>query len=325
MEAILTSFIMNSKNFFIATFNALPEQIYVINKAGDIQFVNQSWINFEKNNSTVQPTDYSKENYYNLCKNSSIFSKSEVSHVLSGIKAVANKEVEKFTFEYACHSDDIQRWFLLNSLPFTYKNNVYTVLQHINITKRKQADINSNIDALTGVGNRRAFDEFFENEWLRCARSSFPISIMIIDIDNFKAFNDTYGHVKGDWCLKTISNKLKQLAHRPSDIFCRYGGEEFVYVLGNTTAKQAEEVCQKVHLAIKALKITHKTTKISPYVTVSIGLACIHPENLAKKCTLIEYADKYLYDAKAQGKNTTKRHRCESEICTPENCSYFFK
>jgi diguanylate cyclase (GGDEF)-like protein len=316
---------MNSINFFFAAFNALPEHICIINKAGDIQFVNQSWIDFEKNNSTSKLTDCYKANYFNMCKESSTFSNNEILHLISGIKAVANSDMPTFTFEYSCHSGETQRWFLLNCLPFNYNHNIYTILQHVNITKQKQADINSNIDALTGVGNRRAFNEFFENEWLRCTRSRFPISIMIIDIDDFKLFNDTYGHVKGDRCLKLISNKLKQLVNRPTDMFCRYGGEEFIYVLGNTTSKQAEEICSKVHQVIKELKIHHKVIKINPYVTVSIGLACIHPENLADKSSLIEYADKYLYEAKAQGKNTTRHHSCKSEVCTPENCSYFTK
>jgi diguanylate cyclase (GGDEF)-like protein len=316
---------MNDINFFIAAFNTLPEHICIINKAGDVQFVNQSLIDFEKNNSSLISTDWYKTNYYNMLKESSVFSNNDISHLLSGIKAVANSEISTFTFEYPCHSADTQRWFLLNCLPFNYNQNLYTLLQHVNITKTKQADINSNIDALTGVGNRRAFNEFFENEWLRCARTGFPVSIMIIDIDDFKLFNDTYGHVKGDWCLKIISNELKKLVHRPTDMFCRYGGEEFIYVLGNTTSKQAEDICSKVHQALKELNINHKAVKERPYVTVSIGLACIHPKNLTDKSNLIEYADKYLYDAKAEGKNTTRQHCCKSEICTPYNCSYFTK
>jgi diguanylate cyclase (GGDEF)-like protein len=311
---------MDDINFFTAAFNTLPEQICIINKTGDIQFVNQSWVDFELNNSQSKPTDWYQINYFNVCQNSS---SDEISHLLSGIKAVANSEVTMFTFEYTCHSEESKRWFLLNCLPFIYNQKSYTLLQHVNITKKKQAEINSNIDALTGVGNRRAFDEFFQNEWLRCARSSLPISIMIIDIDDFKVFNDTYGHIKGDWCLKTISNELKKLANRPTDVFCRYGGEEFIYVFGNTTAKQAKDITIKVHQVLKELKIKHKVIKKRPFVTLSIGLACIHPENLADKSNLIEYADKYLYDAKAQGKNSTIFHCCKSKICTPKNCKYY--
>lgn len=314
---------MDNINFFTAAFNVLPEHICVINKTGDIQFVNQSWVDFEINNSLSKPTDWYKANYFNACKISSSDSNDEILHIVSGIKAVANSKLSTFTFEYPCHSADNQRWFLLNCLPFNYNHNTYTLLQHVNVTKKKQAEINSNIDALTGVGNRRAFNEFFENEWLRCSRSGLPISIIIIDIDNFKVFNDTYGHVKGDWCLKIISNELRKLANRPTDMLCRYGGEEFIYVLGNTTSKQAEDICTKVHDALKELNINHKAIKKNPYVTVSIGLACIHPENLDDKSNLIEYADKYLYDAKSQGKNTTRHHCCKSKTCIPENCSYF--
>jgi len=316
---------MDSKDFFSSAFNVLPEHICVINNVGDIQFVNQSWIDFEINNSSSSPTKWYKVNYFKVCENSIRNSKDDISHLLSGIKSVANSELSKFTFEYPCHSPDTQRWFLLNCLPFNYNHNTYTLLQHVNITEKKKADINSNIDALTAVGNRRAFNEFFESEWLRCVRYGFPMSIIMIDIDDFKAFNDTYGHVKGDWCLKVISNELNKLANRPTDIFCRYGGEEFIYVLGNTTSKQAEDICIKIHQTLKELNINNEAITKSSYVTVSIGLACTYPQNLTDKNNLIEFADKYLYDAKGQGKNTTRQHCCKTETCSPENCCYLTK
>lgn len=144
----------------------------------------------------------------------------------------------------------------------------------------------------------------------------------MLDIDDFKAFNDTYGHVEGDACLKVISNELKKLVNRPTDMFCRFGGEEFIYVLGNTTSKQAVDICHKVHQVLKDLQIKHETLEKSSYVTVSIGLACTHPQNLTARNNLIELADKYLYGAKTQGKNTTRYHVCQSETCSPENCRY---
>jgi diguanylate cyclase (GGDEF)-like protein len=317
---------MDNLDFFGCAFNVLPEHICVINRVGDIQFVNQSWIDFELNNtSSNHPTDWHKINYFKVCEDSVKDSGDAVSQLLSGIKSVASRELSKFTFEYPCHSPDTQQWFLLNCFPFSYKQNTFTLLQHVNITEKKKADINCNIDELTGVGNRRAFNEFFENEWLRCIRSGFPMSIIMVDIDDFKAFNDTYGHVKGDSCLKVISNELKQLVNRPTDMFCRYGGEEFIYVLGNTTSKQATDICTKVHQTLKKLNINNNPIKQSSHVTVSIGLACIHPQNLADKNNLIELADKYLYKAKTQGKNTTRHHFCESKTCSPKNCNYLTK
>ncbi|AOW77620.1 hypothetical protein A3Q34_19580 [Colwellia sp. PAMC 20917] len=313
---------MDEVDFFNNALDALPEHICIINNIGDIVFVNQAWVDFELNNSSTQSTDWHKINYFDICKNSISEDNDDISLILSGIEAVASQNSPSFSFEYPCHSPDNHRWFSLNCTPFKSNQKTYTLLQHVNITQKKQADINSNIDALTGVANRRAFDEFFQKEWLRCARSLSPISLIIIDIDDFKAFNDTYGHVKGDWCLKTICNELKQLVNRPSDLFCRYGGEEFIYVLGNTSSKQAQEICTKIHQVLKELNIKRDAIKDSIRVTVSAGLACVHPSNFNNKIDLLEYADKYLYTAKSQGKNTTRCHYCESEICSPKNCSY---
>lgn len=313
---------MDELDFFSNALDALPEQICIINNVGDIEFVNQAWGNFERNNSSRQSADCHKSNYFDIFKNTISDSNDDISPILSGIEAVASGKSPSFSFEYPCHSPDNHRWFSLNCTPFKSNQKTYVLLQHINITQKKQADINSNIDALTGVSNRRTFDDFFQKEWLRCARSLSPISLIIIDIDDFKIFNDTYGHVKGDWCLQEVCNGLKELVNRPSDMFCRYGGEEFIFVLGNTSSKQAQEICTKIHQVVKELNIKSKAIKDSKRVTVSIGLACVHPSNFNNKSNLLEYADKYLYKAKAQGKSTTRCHYCASEICSPKNCSY---
>lgn len=314
---------MDQKGFFSNALNALSEHICIINNIGDIVFVNQAWLDFELNNSSKQThTDWYKINYFDVCKNSISEPNDDISFILSGIEAVASQNSPSFSFEYPCHSPDKHRWFSLYCTPFKSNQETFTLMKHVNITQKIQADINSNIDALTGVANRRAFNDFFQNEWLRCARSSSPISLIIIDIDDFKAFNDTYGHVEGDRCLKTISDELKQLLNRPSDQFCRFGGEEFVYVLGNTSSKQAQEICTQVHQTLKELNIKSEVIKGSRSVTVSVGLSCVHPSNFNNKMDLLESADKYLYMAKAQGKNTTIYHCCESEVCSPKNCNH---
>jgi diguanylate cyclase (GGDEF)-like protein len=221
-----------------------------------------------------------------------------------------NKEQAIFKIEYPCHSPEEERWFELNCIPFTFKQENYFLLQHSNITQKIEASINSNIDALTLVGNRRAFNNFLDKEWRRCSRSGHPISAIIIDIDNFKQFNDTYGHVEGDNCLKNVSQVLKELVHRPSDIFCRYGGEEFVYILGNTDINRALKLCEKIHYSVSTLNIVH--SKPNNLLTVSVGLACVHPDVCNDKEHLIELADSYLYRAKSSGKNTTRFHNYQT-------------
>lgn len=313
---------MHDLSFFSAALNALPEHVCIINEVGDIQFVNQAWIDFGASNSPSTTFDWCSINYFDACESASQDPDDELSQVISGIQSVALQKIPAFSAEYPCHSDNVQRWFLLRCSPFKFNDTNYTLLQHIDITKKKRAVINSNIDELTGVANRRAFNTFFSKEWSRCTRLNVPISTIVIDIDNFKSFNDTYGHVKGDWCLEAICSKLKVLAKRPSDMFCRYGGEEFVYVLGNTNSLQALEICAKVHQALAELNIEHKGNENFSRVTVSIGVACCHPDALKEQQRLLECADHYLYDAKAQGKNTTRYHQCNSKVCTERYCDH---
>lgn len=289
-----------------AVLNTLPEHLCLINVQGKILFVNKAWINFEHENSDTELTDWLNINYLEVCDKSAKQGDTLAKEVALGIRSVANEKEVLFKIEYPCHSPKIQRWFSLNCTPFTLMDQNYLVLQHSDITKKIEANINSNIDALTSVGNRRAFNEFLDREWRRCKRLEQPISAILIDIDNFKEFNDTYGHVKGDECLNSVSHILKKLAHRPSDIFCRYGGEEFVYILGNTETGKALELCEKIHHSIRSLQITH--TGPSQYLTVSIGTACVEPKVCKSKKHLIELADNYLYQAKSAGKNTTRFH-----------------
>lgn len=156
-------------------------------------------------------------------------------------------------------------------------------------------------DALTGIGNRRFFDEQFDKEWQRCIRSSSSFALLLIDVDHFKSFNDTYGHVKGDDCLIRVAQSLKNCLKRPTDVIARYGGEEFVVILPETTnPMQIAETCKK---KIEELKIPNKGSKVSPYVTVSIGLGIKSPANGDSSSTFINAVDSALYKAKENGRN----------------------
>jgi diguanylate cyclase (GGDEF)-like protein len=290
----------------IKILNVLPEHLCIINPQGKILFVNKAWIDFEPCSTEKTLTNWLNVNYLDVCDKSAESGYKLAKKTAQGIRAVAGKKQAVFEIEYPCHSPEKRQWFALNCIPFTFKQKDYLLLQHSNITQKIIANINSNNDALTLVGNRRAFNEFLDKEWRRCSRLGHPISAIIIDIDNFKQFNDKYGHVKGDNCLRRVSKILKELVHRPSDIFCRYGGEEFVYILGNTDIGRSLKLCQKIHHSISTLNIIHsEPTKL---LTVSVGLACVHPDICKDKQQLIELADSYLYRAKSSGKNTTRFH-----------------
>ncbi|MFT5839898.1 MAG: diguanylate cyclase (GGDEF)-like protein [Flavobacteriales bacterium] len=286
--------------------NVFPEHLCITNLEGKILFVNKAWIDFEYDNTDNKLTNWLNVNYLDVCDKSAAHGFKLAEETAIGIRAVASKKQADFKIEYPCHSPQVQKWFLLKCIPFTYKGNRYLLIQHSNITQKIEANINSNIDALTLVGNRRAFNTFLDHEWRRCERLEHPISAVIIDIDNFKQFNDTFGHLKGDDCLRRVSQILKELVHRPSDIFCRYGGEEFVYILGNTDIHRALGLCEKIHFAVRNLNIAHK--KPRQFLTVSIGLASVYPRVCGNKEHLIELADTYLYRAKSSGKNTTCFH-----------------
>lgn len=303
--------------------NTLPENLCILDRRGNIVFVNQAWINFERDNTEQELTDWSKVNYLDVCDKSANDGFQLAQQVAQGIREVANEKQTSFKIEYPCHSPTAQQWFSLNCMSVSHNKDRYLLVQHANVTQKVQADINSNIDPLTLVGNRRAFNQFLDREWRRCLRSHHPISAVIIDVDNFKQFNDDYGHLQGDECLKKISHVLKALANRPSDIFCRYGGEEFIYILGNTDRQTSLMLCDKIHQAVRSLKIIHESSSASKFVTVSIGVACVNANLSKNKEQLVDLADRYLYQAKSAGKNTTGFHDCRHEICQPSYCWQF--
>ncbi|MFB2882374.1 diguanylate cyclase domain-containing protein [Floridanema aerugineum] len=159
------------------------------------------------------------------------------------------------------------------------------------------------LDGLTQVGNRRFFDENFNLEWRRLQREKAPLSLILCDVDYFKLFNDTYGHLAGDFCLKQIAQTISDTLKRPADLVARYGGEEFAIILPNTTIEGAVYLAELVQQNIKQLKIVHGKSSVSEYVTLSMGVSCVIPQvNLAPN-QLIDVTDEALYAAKAQGRN----------------------
>jgi diguanylate cyclase (GGDEF)-like protein len=158
-------------------------------------------------------------------------------------------------------------------------------------------------DTLTGVANRRKFNEAIESDWKLAIRDKTPISLLMIDIDDFKRFNDHYGHPEGDKCLISVSNTLQKTVERPIDMVARIGGEEFIILLPNTDLEGAEYIAQKVIDAIRDLKYPHTESSVSQFVTLSIGVSCAWPSNQDEPELIIQAADKGLYKAKHEGKN----------------------
>lgn len=181
---------------------------------------------------------------------------------------------------------------------------VVETLRDMTIQKMAQIELEKLVthDGLTGIVNRRGFDEELEKEWRKAARDQTCISLIMMDVDQFKEFNDTYGHQAGDECLKKIAKVISKSVFRPMDLAARYGGEEFSAVLPECECSGAIPVAQRIQEDIAALRIPHSRNP-NGLVTISLGIACICPKKGQMKEELIAYADKALYRAKALGRD----------------------
>jgi two-component system chemotaxis family response regulator WspR len=164
----------------------------------------------------------------------------------------------------------------------------------------------SSLDGLTGIANRRKFDEFLKSECLRSARENTVLSLLLIDIDFFKPFNDNYGHLAGDDCLRKVATALSEVVSRPADLVARYGGEEFGVVLPNTDVKGAIRLAECLCDKIRSLNITHEFSKVADHITMSIGVSSMVACDSSKPKDLINKADDALYKAKDTGRNQYK-------------------
>lgn len=204
---------------------------------------------------------------------------------------------------------DEQRGLSLGALdyitkPFSVPLLKARVKNHVELKKRGDLlEALSAHDPLTGIPNRRRFDQVMQTEWSRCARGSSPLSLIMIDIDYFKAYNDSLGHAAGDECLKSVARALEALLRRPGDLVARYGGEEFVTILPETDAKGAVSMAARMKETVESLGIEHPSSPLSNLVTISLGVATLTPCRHSTQEHLYDMADKMLYEAKQKGRN----------------------
>lgn len=159
------------------------------------------------------------------------------------------------------------------------------------------------LDGLTGIANRRHFDNTLDQEWKRCSREQSMLSLILLDIDSFKKYNDNYGHQGGDECLRQVASALNKAMKRPGDFIARYGGEEFVAILPDTDNPGAAIIAEQMRIHVEELNIPHAYSLATDHVTISLGVATIIPDlNLDPK-SLVEAADALLYRAKESGRN----------------------
>jgi diguanylate cyclase (GGDEF)-like protein len=206
--------------------------------------------------------------------------------------------------------------YLVKPVSFVVLNAKIRALQRIESTRVKLLETSRELaaanrelenlsrqDSLTGIANRRYFDSYLLSEIRRASRDREPLSLILADVDNFKAFNDCYGHQAGDDCLRHVATALKSVGKRPADLAARYGGEEFAMVLPGTTVEGAVDVAKSLVRAIEGMSIPHARSGVSNTVSLSQGIASMIPVHETKPESIIELADQALYQAKQQGRN----------------------
>jgi len=206
--------------------------------------------------------------------------------------------------------------YLVKPVSFVVLNAKIRALQRLESMRSKQLEMSRDLasanreleklsrqDGLTGIANRRYFDSYLVTELRRGARERQSLSLILSDVDHFKAFNDCYGHQAGDDCLRRVAAALSSAGRRPADLAARYGGEEFAMVLPGTVIEGAVDVAQAVSRVIEGLAIPHARSAVNPKVTLSQGIVSLTPEKETSSEDLIQRADQALYLAKQQGRN----------------------
>ncbi|HKW37562.1 MAG TPA: diguanylate cyclase [Burkholderiales bacterium] len=206
--------------------------------------------------------------------------------------------------------------YLVKPVSFVVLNAKIRALQRLESTRVKLLETSRDLaaanreleslsrqDSLTGIANRRYFDDYLQTEVKRASRDGQPLSLILADVDYFKAFNDRYGHQAGDDCLRRVANALKSVGRRPADLAARYGGEEFAMVLPATGAEGALDVAKALVRAVEQISILHGRSGIAGTVSLSQGIASVIPAHDTRPEGVIELADQALYEAKQQGRN----------------------
>lgn len=300
-------------DFYTNILDTLDHQIAVIGQSGQIIYVNRAWVNFGVCNGMPLNFDWIGQNYLNVCNADQADSKLTTLNTRQGILAVINRKLSSFEAEYPCHSATERRWFMMRISAMQVKGQPLFLVSHTNITGRKLAEEEvaalSMTDPLTQLANRRKLSLFLQDEWARAARQKTCFSVVVIDVDYFKRLNDSLGHSAGDECLLAISKVLMNYTHRPSDLAARFGGEEFVLVLGDTTLAEAMAISELVRSAVMGLNIRFGNNQL---LTVSIGVSEVQPVKHKKISTIDETnllgeADQALYAAKANGRNRVEQ------------------
>jgi len=298
----MTQPIQDSNGFAEAVIDALSSNICVTDKDGVIVAVNRAWRSFGDENSPKSPCLGIGADYLKVCQEASGPGSEGAMQFASGLESVLNGRAELFQMEYPCHSPTEDRWFLGRATPLKLEGRG-AVISHANITQRKLLELEllrlAETDELTGLPNRRYFLDAANLEVERVRRFGASASLMMIDVDRFKAVNDGYGHAAGDAALRHLAAAV-QKSLRQIDMAARLGGEEFAVMLPGTRERAAVTVAEKLRRAVSATPVRAGQSQFT--IFASFGVAEVRAEDTGAEACLAR-ADAALFEAKRAGRN----------------------
>lgn len=301
--------------FYRLALDALVSQIVILNADGEIIAANESWTRSVSGDCDRCHRLQHHSNYFQACQRALIDGVHEAAIIVAGIRDVLAGKQELFQFEYPDPGHEESNWFCVRVTRFEADGDTRIVVAHDDISRQKQAEMKlqemkrilemeAATDVLTGLANRRGLNRTLEQEWKRNQRTQTPLSLAVLDVDHFKEFNDHYGHLAGDDCLRRLAGVIKANMRRPGDFAARYGGEEFAVILPGTNESGAATVLTNILEAVRRLEICHPATTVRQgIVTVSIGCATTLPQRFEIPDSLLMLADKALYAAKSHGRD----------------------
>jgi diguanylate cyclase (GGDEF)-like protein len=303
-----------------AILDSLTANVALVDSAGIILTANAAWKRFANENGSGDRAHYIGANYLAICEDAVRRNCDPVAAAaLNGVRGVLRREHAAFTLEYPCHSTAQKRWFRLRATRLSLDGFTGCVVAHEDITTEKLSEealrkaerqlreslererLLARTDGLTGLVNRRHFLELAEHELAVARRYALPLAIVLLDVDGFKAINDTLGHLAGDEILKTVARRANEQL-RSADVLARYGGEEFIVLVPESTVQSAAVLAERIRIEIAEKDIA--TTSGRASVTISAGVAEIKSDTDTLE-ELIGCADQALYDAKSKGRNRT--------------------
>ena len=296
--------------------DSVSDQVAIIDRSGAIVDLNAAWLRFVQLNRV--PLEFTRpgSSYLDLVVASGLPGDSHVADAAEGIQRVLAGSRREFQFEYPMSSSGSARWVLMRVIP-TAADSLF-VVSHFDITERRRAEDEAwqlaHHDPLTGLPNRRHFDETLDTELRRSMRRRTPISLVEVDVDSFKAYNDTSGHVAGDRCLVHVAEVLARYARRPGDLAARLGGDEFALILAETDYEAAGRIAQGVRRSVESLGMSFGPA--GKCITVSVGVATAEVPSAVALRGLFDAADRALYRAKSDGRNRAVHVRTDGSMGT---------